>query len=467
MYIAIDLKSFYASVECVQRNLNPLTANLVVADTSRTEKTICLAVSPSLKSYGIPGRARLFEVIEKVKNINGNRLYFAKNHRFSGKSYDNEKILANPNLELDYIAAKPRMALYMKVSRQIYNIYLRFIAPEDIHVYSVDEVFIDAKPYLRTYGTDAHGLAMKMIRTVLAETGITATAGIGPNLYLCKIAMDIEAKHMKADKDGVRIAFLDEKSYRGKYWGYKPITDFWRIGPGIARRLEKHGMLTMGDVARMSVNNEDLLFRLFGVNAELLIDHAWGIESCTMKEIKSYRSRSTSVSIGQVLKCPYPYEKAKTIVREMADSLALELNARNLKTNLIVLYVIYDRSCQTCPAKGSVHTGSFTYSELTILKCVMTLFEKITDHELYVRRINIAACNTTDAKASEIQKTLFDFYCADSCEACCEDRKDRARQKAVLQIMKKYGKNAILKASDLLEGATAIERNNQIGGHNA
>lgn len=463
VYIAIDLKSFYASVECVQRKLNPLTANLVVADTSRTEKTICLAVSPSLKSYGIPGRARLFEVIEKVRNINGNRLYFAKNHRFSGKSYDNEMLLKNPDLELDYITAKPRMALYMKVSRQIYNIYLRFIAPEDIHVYSVDEVFIDAKPYLRTYGTDAHGLAMKMIKTVLEETGITATAGIGSNLYLCKIAMDIEAKHMKSDKNGVSIAFLDEKTYREKYWGYKPITDFWRIGPGIARRLEKHGMLTMGDVARMSVKNEDLLFRLFGINAELLIDHAWGLESCTMKEIKNYRSRSTSVSIGQILKYPYPYEKAKIIVREMADNLVLELNERNLKTNLIVLYIIYDRSCQAYPAQGSMNMGTFTYSEQTILKCVMMLFERITDPELYVRRINIAACNTTDAKASGIQKNLFDFYSEEN----SEDTRDRARQKAVLQIMKKYGKNAILKASDLLEGATAIERNNQIGGHNA
>lgn len=459
VYIAIDLKSFYASAECVQRKLNPLTTNLVVADTGRTEKTICLAVSPSLKSYGIPGRARLFEVIEKVKNINGNRLCFAKNHRFSGKAYDNEMLLKNPDLELDYIAAKPRMALYMKISRQIVQIYLRFIAPEDIHVYSVDEVFIYATPYLRTYKTDAYGLAMKMIKTVLAETGITAIAGIGPNLYLCKIAMDVEAKHMKADKDGVRIAFLDEKSYREKYWSYKPITDFWRIGPGIARRLEKHGMLTMGDIARMSVNNEDILYRLFGVNAELIIDHAWGVETCTMKEIKSYRSRSTSISTSQILKSPYAYEKAKIVVREMADNLILQLNGRNLKTDLIVLWIIYDRSCNTYPAKGSINLGMYTLSSSIIQNSTMALFKSITDPALYVRRISIAACNTIDAEDAEIQKNLFDFNSVES--------RDRERQKAVLEIMGKYGKNAILKASDLMEGATTVERNNQIGGHNA
>ncbi len=459
VYIAIDLKSFYASVECVQRKLNPLTTNLVVADLSRTEKTICLAVSPSLKSYRIPGRARLFEVIEKVKNINGNRLYFARNHRFSGKSYDNDILQKNPDLELDYIAAKPQMALYMKISRQIYKIYLNYIAPEDIHIYSIDEVFIDAGPYLKTYHTDAHGLAMKMIRAVLEETGITATAGIGPNLYLCKIAMDIEAKHMKADENGVRIAELNEMTYRQKYWGHKPITDFWRIGSGTARRLEKHGMLTMGDVARMSIKNEDLLFRLFGINAELLIDHAWGTESCTMKDIKNYRARSTSVSISQILKCPYSYEKTKIVVREMADNLALELNQRNLKTNLIVLGLNYDRLHGAIPSHASINMGEHTYSEITILKNTMNLFEEIADHDLCVRRIYIAACNTVYAGDEEIQKSLFDSDISDD--------KDRKRQTAVIAIRKKYGKNAILKASDLMEGATTIERNNQIGGHNA
>lgn len=440
-------------------HLNPLTANLVVADASRTEKTICLAVSPSLKSLGIPGRPRLFEVVEKVKNINSTRLCFANKHTFTGSSCNIEELNTNPNLKLDYIVAKPRMGLYMKISKQIYNIYLRFVAPEDIHVYSVDEVFIDVSSYLTVYKTDAYGLAMKMIRTILAETGITATAGIGPNLYLCKIAMDVEAKKMKADKDGVRIAFLDEMSYRQKYWTYKPITDFWRIGPGTARTLAKHGMLAMGDIARMSVKNEDLLYRLFGVNAELLIDHAWGLESCTMQQIKHYKAHSKSVSIGQVLGTPYSYEKAKLIVREMADSLALELNERNLKTNQISLILVYDFSCGlTVPSHGRINFSEHTFSESKILKNTMYIYTHIARQELTIRRVYIAANNTIYSDDKNFQKSLFVYE---------DDEKDRQRQLAVINIKNKYGKNAIFKASDLIPGATAIERNNQIGGHNA
>ena len=448
-YIAIDLKSFYASVECVDRGLDPLTTRLVVADPTRTDKTICLAVSPALKAYGIPGRARLFEVKQRIAALKRER----------------------PGLELDFIVAPPQMARYLQVSGQIYGIYLRLIAPEDIHVYSIDEVFIDATEYLRLYRVDAHQLARRLIRDVLGETGVTATAGIGPNLYLAKVAMDIEAKHQKADADGVRIAELTERSYREKYWTHRPLTDFWRIGRGTEARLAKAGMYTLGDVARMSLRREDVLYKLFGVNAELLIDHAWGWEPCTMADIKNYRPATSSLSSGQVLKEPYPFEKARLIAREMTDLLSLELVERKLVTSQMVLHVGYEAGTGKGPmvkdwygrpvhkpAHGSVNLPFPTSSTSVILRAMMELFDKIVDRTLSVRRLYVVASEVMpEEKVEGRQLSLFDE--PEGLE------RERKQQEVILEIRRRFGKNAILKGMNFEEGATTRERNQQIGGH--
>ncbi|MHB8070567.1 MAG: Y-family DNA polymerase [Candidatus Cryosericum sp.] len=502
-YVAIDLKSFYASVECVERGLDPLTTNLVVADASRTEKTICLSVSPALKSYGIPGRARLFEVIQKVKEINAGRQRTAPDRTFVGSSCSALELKVSSNLSLGYIIAPPQMAHYMEVSTRIYNIYLQYVAPEDIHVYSIDEVFMDVTNYLSTYKLTARELTMKMIHNVLDITGITATAGIGTNMYLCKIAMDIEAKHIAPDKDGARIAELDEMSYRRSLWSHRPLTDFWRVGRGYARKLEENGLCTMGDVARCSIGksndhyNEDLLYKLFGVNAELLIDHAWGWEPCTIAEIKAYKPGRNSLSSGQVLQRPYTFEKAKLIVREMADLLVLDLVDKGLATNQMVLTLGYDIENLSNPeisksyhgdvatdcygrkvpkhAHGTANLGRQTSSAKLIMDAVMGLFDRIVDMNLLVRRINITANNVVDesstvkADACE-QPDLFKDYDALQKKRAEEELKlerEKRVQKAVLSIRKKYGKNAVLKGMNLQEGATTIERNKQIGGHKA
>ena len=490
-YIAIDLKSFYASVECVERGLDPLTTNLVVADSSRTEKTICLAVSPSLKSYGIPGRARLFEVIQKVKEANDFRKRKAPGYKFEGKSSDFTELSQNPSLEIDFLIAPPQMAHYMKISTEIYRIYLRYIAPEDIHVYSIDEVFIDATNYLQTYQMTAHELAIKLIRDVLKETGVTATAGIGTNLYLCKIAMDIVAKHITADKDGVRIAELDEMSYRQKLWSHKPLTDFWRVGKGYSTKLEEYGMHTMGDIARQSLYDEELLYKLFGINAELLIDHAWGWEPCTIADIKAYKPENHSVSLGQVLQCPYDYEKAKLIVKEMTELLVLDLVDKSLVTDQMVLTVGYDientkngyykgeitsdRYGRKIPkqAHGSENIGRYTSSTKLITAAVMRLFERIVDSNLLVRRMYVVANHTVDestVKEPSEQLDLFmDFETIEKQKAQEDDelQKEKSLQKAVISLQKKFGKNSVLKGMNLKEGATTIQRNGQIGGHKA
>ena len=456
-FIAIDLKSFYASVECVDRGLDPLTTRLVVADPTRTDKTICLAVSPALKAYGIPGRARLFEVNRRVREIN--------------------RGIREPSRKLDFIVAPPRMAHYMEVSSRVYAVYLKYVAPEDIHVYSIDEVFMDVTRYLPLYGLDAHDLAMKMVRDVLETTGITATAGIGTNLYLAKIAMDIEAKHSPADKDGVRVASLDEMTYRQKYWSHRPLTDFWRVGRGIAARLEANGMYTMGDVARCSVRNEAVLYRLFGVNAELLIDHAWGWEPCTMAAIKAYRPSANSLSSGQVLQSPYDFAKAAIIVREMTDLLVLDLEEKRLVTDQMVLHVGYDMESDLeayggpvsedyygrkvpKPAHGSVNLGRQTSSTRLIVDAVMDLYDRIVDRRLLVRRIYVVANHVVDESRKDgVQLNLF--------EEMQEDTRERSRQEAILAIRRKFGKNAILHGIEFEDGATTRERNNQIGGHKA
>ena len=456
-YIAIDLKSFYASVECVERGLDPLTTNLVVADESRTEKTICLAVSPSLKAYGIPGRPRLFEVVQKVAQINKTR---------------------RPRLE--YIVATPRMALYMKVSSQIYSIYLKYVAPEDIHVYSIDEVFIDATEYLQIYSTSAHDLAMRMIRDVLGTTGITATAGIGTNLYLAKVAMDIVAKHTEPDKDGVRVAALDELSYRRLLWNHTPLTDFWRVGRGIAAKLEAAGIRSMGELARRSLDSawEAYLYKLFGVNAELLIDHAWGWEPCTMAMIKAYRPSANSIGSGQVLTEPYSFEKARVVMEEMTDSLVMDLVEKRLVTSQMIIGVNYERvdggskagydgemardwygRTVPKPVHGSVNLGRRTSSTKLISEAVVGLFDRIVDHDLYVRRLNIVAADVTPENNEGQQLDLF--------EEPFDTDKERRQQEAILEIRRKFGKNAILKGMNFEDGATAIERNKQIGGHKA
>ena len=493
-YLAIDLKSFYASVECMERGLDPMTANLVVADPARTEKTICLAVSPALKAYGIPGRARLFEVVEAVRKINAARRAAAPGHAFTGKSCSAPELAANPALELDYIVAPPRMAHYMRYSAGIYNIYLHYAAPEDIHVYSIDEVFMDVTDYLPTYRMSAHDLCRKILREVLHTTGITATAGIGTNLYLCKIAMDIEAKHIPPDGDGVRIAELDEMSYRRKLWGHRPLTDFWRVGAGTARRLEALGLHTMGDIARCSLGksgdfyNEELLYKTFGVQAELLIDHAWGWESCTMADIKAYRPETNSISSGQVLQQPYDFEKAKLVTREMTDALVLDLVDKGLLTDQIVLTVGYDIENLTDPARaeayhgevttdgygrkipkhghGSANLGRPTASTSRIVEAMMELFDRVADRALLVRRLNVTACHVipeSELPPEEGQLSLFDEGQQDT-EAL---EREKRRQRAILTIQKKYGKNALLKGMNLEEGATARDRNGQIGGHKA
>lgn len=488
--ICIDLKSFYASVECVDRGLDPMDTNLVVADESRTENTICLAVTPSLKKYGIPGRARLFEVIQKVKNANQKRRENNMYHEFTGSSCLASELDKNPSLKLDFIVAPPRMAHYMEVSTKIYEIYLRYIAPEDIHVYSIDEVFIDVTAYLKTYKCTAHELAMKLIREVLRETGITATAGIGTNLYLAKIAMDIVAKKMPADENGVRIAELDEMSYRKKLWSHRPLTDFWRIGQGISKKLEAEGLFTMGDVARFSEYGEDKLFKIFGVNAELLIDHAWGYEPTPVSAIKSYKPENHSISQGQVLSCPYDFQKGQLIVREMTELLVLDLVRKRLVTDQIVLTIGYDhtgipkgykgklemdRYGKTIPkqAHGSINIDRQTSSTKLIVQATMKLYNKIVDPDLLVRRMYVVANHVVqenEAKEEIVQYSLFDDV--DELERQREQEKaalerEHSLQKAMLSIKDKYGKNAILKGLNFQDGATTIERNRQVGGHKA
>lgn len=496
-YLCIDLKSFYASVECIDRGLDPMTTNLVVADLSRTEKTICLAVTPSLKSYGVSGRARLFEVVQRVKQVNADRLRKAPGRQFTGKSSHNPDLQSNPSLELDYVVAPPRMAHYVECSTRIYQVYLKYIAPEDIQVYSIDEVFIDLTHYLATANINAHDFARMLIRDVLATTGITATAGIGTNMYLAKIAMDITAKKMPADKDGVRIAELDEISYRSKLWSHRPLTDFWRVGKGYATKLEANGMYTMGDVARCSVYNEDLLYKLFGVNAELLIDHAWGWEPCTIADVKAYKPSTSSLSSGQVLKQPYAFDKAKLVTREMTELLALDLVEKQLVTDQMVLTIGYDIENLTDPqisskysgpvttdhygrkvpkhAHGTANLSRKTASTKLIVGTVMDLYDRIVDKNLLVRRITLAACKLTPeselAPTDDVEQLdLFTDYEAmkkQREEEKAELEREKRMQKAVLEIKRKFGKNAILKGMNLEEGATARERNTQIGGHKA
>lgn len=500
-YIAIDMKSFYASVECMERGLNPMTTNLVVADASRTEKTICLAVSPALKSYGISGRARLFEVVQRVREINAIRRQRAPQRTLTGSSCDITKLNVSPELSLDYIVAPPRMAHYIRVSTMVYHVYLKYIAPEDIHVYSVDEVFIDATSYLKTYNLCAHALARKIILDVLATTGITATAGIGTNLYLCKVAMDIEAKHIPADRDGVRIAELDEMSYRRLLWNHRPLTDFWRVGRGYARKLEEHGLFTMGDVARCSVGkpteyyNEGLLYKLFGVNAELLIDHAWGWEPCTIADIKAYRPSSNSVGSGQVLQSPYSTQKARLVVQEMTDLLVLDLVDKGLVTDQLILTIGYDMENLKDPKRreqyhgavtrdaygrtipkhghGSIRLGEFTSSTRKIVGAMMELFDRVADQQLLVRRLHITAnhviqrSDLPEESPCEQLDLFADYAALEREEKRQELERERRMQETILSIKKKYGKNAILKGMNLQEGATARDRNKQIGGHRA
>ena len=495
-YIAIDLKSFYASVECVERGLDPLTTNLVVADKSRTEKTICLAVSPSLKAYGIGGRARLFEVVQRLREVNYERRYQAGG-RLTGRSVSDIELKAHPDWEVDYLVAPPQMAHYMEVSAKVYQTYLKYIAPEDIHVYSIDEVFMDVTDYLKSYKMSAHSLAMTMIRDVLKTTGITATAGIGTNLYLCKVAMDIVAKHAPADNDGVRIGELDEMTYRQLLWNHRPLTSFWRVGRGIAEKLAPYGIDTMGKIARLSLTNEALLYRLFGVNAELLIDHAWGWEPCTIDLVKAYKPDDNSFSSGQVLQEPYDTKKARVVVKEMADAAALNLVSRRLVTDQMVLTVGYDRESLTNPvirakyhgpvttdhygrqvpkhAHGTANLGAHTSSSAIIIKAVEELYDRIINPDLLVRRINLTTNHVVDesmAKAKDLPQQLDLFTDYEQLERQKKEEqealdKERRIQEARLAIKQRFGKNAILKGLNFEEGATAKERNRQIGGHKA
>ena len=462
IYIAIDLKSFYASVECLERDLDPLTTNLVVADAERTEKTICLAVSPSLKAYGIPGRARLFEVVQRVKEVNQERLQKLPKRMFEGSSCFSDELKKHPELSVTYVTAKPRMALYMKYSTQIYNIYLRYIAPEDMHVYSIDEVFMDVTHYLNTYHMTAKELASKMILDVMQETGITATAGIGTNLYLCKVAMDIVAKHVMPDAHGVRIAELDEMSYRKLLWNHRPLTDFWRVGRGYRKKLEAAGLYTMGDIARCSIGgerdyyNEELLYKMFGINAELLIDHAWGYEPVTIADIRGYKPETNSIGSGQVLHCPYDFNHTKIIVREMTDAL------------------VYGRVVPK-HAHGTANLKKKTSSTSQIMEAVLELYDRIVDENLLIRRVYVTANRVVDEQSilEETEFTQMDLFTdyqavAEEQKAGQEKReKERRLQEAMLSVKKKYGKNAMLKGTNLQEGATMQERNNQIGGHHA
>ena len=487
-YVAIDLKSFFASVECVLRGLDPMNVHLVVADESRTEKTICLAVSPALKAWGVPGRPRLFEVIQRVNAINAVRLSTAPGHAFAGESCLSSEVKADPSRKLSYLVAPPQMARYVEYSTRIYRIYIKYVDPKDIHVYSIDEVFIDATRYLPLYGLTPRAFAQKLMAAVLQETGITATAGIGPNLFLCKVAMDVGAKHIEPDRNGARIAELTQRSFREQLWQHRPLTDFWRVGKGYAKKLEANGMFTLGDVARRSLTDEDSLYRLFGVNAELLIDHAWGWEPVTLADIKAYRPEKCSMGAGQVLSCAYPAQKARIVVREMADALALALVDKRLVAEQLVLTVGYDRAGSTAeyagpratdpygrtipkPAHGTEHLPCPTASSKYIIDAAMALFDRIVDARLPVRRMSLVADRVTaeelaPRRTQPEQLDLFTDY------AACEEQaanleKEKHLQKAVLDIKKKYGKNAILKGMNYEDGATAAQRNRQIGGHKA
>ena len=501
-YIAIDLKSFYASVECQERGLNPLTSNLVVADEERTDKTICLAVSPSLKALGIPGRARLYEVKQKVEQINRERQRRIGWKDFRGSSCESTELEKDPWLKLEFLAAVPRMSFYMEYSRRIYEIYLRYLAPEDIHVYSIDEIMADVTGYLNTYKMTASDLCMTIIRDILRETGITATAGIGTNLFLCKVAMDIVAKHMPPDENGVRIASLDEETFRRTLWTHRPLTDFWRVGKGTATKLESEGIFTMGDIARCSLGgmneyyNEDLLYKMFGINAELLIDHAWGKEPCTMKEIKAFEPSSESLGSGQVLAAPYPYEKAELILREMADDLSSQLVSKGLMADTAALSVSYDTENlrtegesayqgdlavdfygRTMP-KGvhcSVRLGQYTSSARMISEALCSLFEEHVNKKLTIRRINISVMHLKDEEKALRQPVVYQgsiFADNEKKEKEIEEKlkdieRERKAQKAILDIRSRFGKTAVIKGRDLEEGATAVERAKQIGGHKA
>ena len=488
IYMCIDLKSFYASVECVERNLDPLDTNLVVADKSRTEKTICLAVSPSLKEYGLKGRARLFEVVGVVRKVNNERRKNNNYRKFTGKSYKNSELKNNKSLELDYIVAPPRMKLYMKCSAEIYNIYLKYLSKDDIFVYSIDEVFCDITNYLKMYKMTPKELVSMIIKDVYENTGITATAGIGTNMYLAKVAMDITAKHMAPNEIGVRISELDEISYRKKLWNHTPLTDFWRVGKGYAKKLEDNNMYTMGDVALMSINDENLLYKLFGINAELLIDHSWGYESTTMKDIKNYKPENNSISNGQVLHCPYDYKKARLIVSEMIDSLSLELTEKEKSTNCIVLVIgynadnnndnieivkdYYGRSVPK-PSHGHINMDYSTSSTKLLTKKCLELYDKIINKDLLVRRINVCACNVIDEKEAqkEISFNQLDLFSnndkimKEKLEEKQSVKDEMKLQKTILDLKNKYGKNVILKAMSLEEGSTIKERNEQVGGH--
>lgn len=495
IYICIDLKSFYASVECQERGLDPLKTNLVVADNSRTEKTICLAVSPSLKSWGVGGRPRLFEVIQKVKEINNDRRKKTRNYKFLDKSYLDEELRNNPNLELDYIIAPPRMALYMKYSQNIYNVYLKYIAPEDIYVYSIDEVFCDVTHYLKHYNMTPRELATKMIKDVYETTGITATCGIGTNMYLCKVAMDIVAKKAQPNEFGVRIAGLDEMTYRKKLWNHRPLTDFWRVGAGYSKKLEENKLYTMGDIARCSIENEDLLYKLFGVNAETLIDHAWGWEPTTIEDIKAYKPTTNSISSGQVLHCPYNNKKAKIVVREMADLIALDLADKGLVTNQLTLTINYDVDNLTDSriselydgpivkdhygrevpkhSHGTINLDYYTSSSKKIMEAIDELYERITNKILLIRKINISACKVVPKEKVKNIKVVKQIDLFSNIEEIEKEEENNIKneieenkiQNVMLNIKRKYGKNAILKGMNLMDGATAKDRNQQIGGH--
>ncbi len=503
MYIAIDLKSFYASVECCERNMDPLRTNLVVADAERTEKTICLAVSPSLKSFGISGRARLFEVVQRVKEVNAERLRKTPRGVFEGKSCDIEELKNNPALQVDYHVAPPRMAKYLEESTRIYDIYLKYIAPEDMHVYSIDEVFMDVTHYLGIYKCTPEELARRIIHDVLQNTGITATAGVAPNLYLCKVAMDIVAKHMEPDENGVRVAYLDEMLYRKLLWNHRPLTDFWRVGAGYRKKLEENGLYTMGDIARCSVgktndfHNEELLYKLFGINAELLIDHAWGWEPTTIEDIKAYKPSSNSTSSGQVLQCPYSSDKARIVVMEMTDLLVLDLVDKGLVTDQLVLTVGYDidnlkedktgrhyrgevkldRYGRRIPkhAHGTANLKKYSSSSRLIIDAVLKLYDEIIDKNLSIRRINVTANhlireNEVKEDNQYEQMSLFTDYGIAEKEKETEKEllsREKKMQRAILDVKKRYGKNALLRGVDLEEGATTISRNKQIGGHKA
>ncbi len=493
-YLAIDLKSFYASVECVERGLDPLKTNLVVADLGRTEKTICLAVSPPLKALGIPGRPRLFEVAQAVERANAVRRGQAPGRELDGSSWSAPELERDPYLAIDYFVSRPQMARYIDYSARIYRIYTNFVAPEDIHVYSIDEVFMDVTDYLN--GLSARDFARKIIRAVLSSCGITATAGIGSNLYLCKVAMDILAKRVQADRDGVRIAELDERSYRRLLWDHRPLTDFWRLGAGYAKKLEERGIYTMGDIARCSLggpddyHSEELLYKLFGINAELLIDHAWGWENCTIRDIRAYRPRSNSISSGQVLQNPYGFDQARIVIREMADALSLELVEKGLETDQMELTVGYDIENLAGPrrrraysgqveadrygrmvpkqAHGSINLGGHGSSSARIVRSVLELYDRIVDRDLLVRRMYVAANHVLPAgRAKEERFEQMDLFSAAGGEEERQLEREKRMQRAILDIKRKYGKNAILRGTSYQPGATAIERNGQIGGHRA